>query len=140
MKYLIELTAKAKEIYDLGVRMQETFGTNPETQKEYMIMAIAAGLQGVYNNQPLAIEDNFGEQIKRLRAEKKLTLKQVEDATGISNAYLSQLETGKIKKPSHDTVIKLITFLTAGKSNKFDFGMQNPEFNPLVPGSGLKGL
>lgn len=36
-----------------------------------------------------------------------LTLHKVELLTGISNAYLSQLETGKIKKPSYDTVKKL---------------------------------
>jgi transcriptional regulator with XRE-family HTH domain len=45
---------------------------------------------------------------KKLRKDKKLTLRQVEEITGISNAYLSQLETGKIKSPSFDTVIKLL--------------------------------
>jgi len=45
---------------------------------------------------------------KKLRKDKKLTLRQVEEVTGISNAYLSQLETGKIKSPSFDTVIKLL--------------------------------
>ena len=37
----------------------------------------------------------------------KLTLRQVEEATGISNAYLSQLENGKIKKPSANVLYKL---------------------------------
>lgn len=45
--------------------------------------------------------------LKSLRKSNKLTLRQVEDLTGISNAYLSQLENGKIKKPSYDTVGKL---------------------------------
>ena len=45
---------------------------------------------------------------KKLRKDKKLTLRQVEEITGISNAYLSQLENGKIKSPSFDTVIKLL--------------------------------
>lgn len=36
-----------------------------------------------------------------------MTLREVEDETGISNAYLSQLETGKIKKPSFEVVSKL---------------------------------
>lgn len=45
---------------------------------------------------------------KRLRLEKKLTLRQVEEKTGISNAYLSQLENGKIKDPGYSTVKKLV--------------------------------
>ena len=44
---------------------------------------------------------------KLLRKGKGLTLREVEEITGISNAYLSQLETGKIKKPSFDTITKL---------------------------------
>lgn len=46
---------------------------------------------------------------KQLRKEKGLTLREVEKLTGISNAYLSQLENGKIKKPSYDTIQKLNT-------------------------------
>lgn len=48
--------------------------------------------------------------ISNLRSARKkngYTLRQVEDLTGISNAYLSQLETGKIKKPSFEVVVKL---------------------------------
>lgn len=40
------------------------------------------------------------EILKKLRDAASLTLRQVEEATNISNAYLSQLENGKIKKPS----------------------------------------
>jgi HTH-type transcriptional regulator, competence development regulator len=40
---------------------------------------------------------------------RQLTLRQVEEATGVSNAYLSQLETGKIKKPSANVLYKLAT-------------------------------
>jgi HTH-type transcriptional regulator, competence development regulator len=36
-----------------------------------------------------------------------LTLREVEAKTGISNAYLSQLEGGKIKEPSPKTLHKL---------------------------------
>lgn len=36
-----------------------------------------------------------------------LTLREVENKTGISNAYLSQLESGKIKEPSPKTLHKL---------------------------------
>ena len=36
----------------------------------------------------------FGEFLKELRSRKDVTLKQVEEGTGMSNAYISQLETG----------------------------------------------
>jgi HTH-type transcriptional regulator, competence development regulator len=36
-----------------------------------------------------------------------MTLREVEAKTGISNAYLSQLESGKIKEPSPKTLHKL---------------------------------
>jgi transcriptional regulator with XRE-family HTH domain len=44
-----------------------------------------------------------------LRTAKGLTLRQVEEATGsaVSNAYLSQLENGKIKKPSPNVLHSL---------------------------------
>jgi hypothetical protein len=44
---------------------------------------------------------------KQMRKSKGLTLRQVEKKTGVSNAYLSQLENGKITSPSYKTV-KLI--------------------------------
>ena len=46
--------------------------------------------------------DVLGAYLKSLRAGAKLSLREVEEATGkeVSNAYLSQLENGKIAKPS----------------------------------------
>jgi len=41
---------------------------------------------------------------KKIREEKGFTLRQVEEMTGINNAYLSQLENRKIKKPSYEVV------------------------------------
>lgn len=43
-----------------------------------------------------------------LRKKSNFTLRQVEELIGISNAYLSQLENGKIKSPSYQTVKKLL--------------------------------
>ena len=45
---------------------------------------------------------------KQMRKAKGLTLRKVEKSTGISNAYLSQLETGKIKSPGYNTVKALL--------------------------------
>lgn len=41
----------------------------------------------------------LAERLRWCRKVKGKTLRDVESATGISNAYLSQLETGKIKDP-----------------------------------------
>lgn len=49
----------------------------------------------------------LGEQLRRSRAISRLTLRQVEEAIQISNAYLSQLENDKIKKPSANVLYKL---------------------------------
>lgn len=54
--------------------------------------------------------ENYGEYFKALRESKHLTLREVEKATDVSNAYLSQLESGKIKQPSPLTLHKLATF------------------------------
>ncbi len=53
------------------------------------------------------MEESLGQYIKRLRKEKMLTLRAVEEKTEISNAYLSQIESGKITKPSPSVLYKL---------------------------------
>ena len=45
-------------------------------------------------------EQSLGQGLKLARELRKLSLRQVEQATGISNPYLSQLENNKINKPS----------------------------------------
>lgn len=52
-------------------------------------------------------EQNLGSLLKQCREEKRLTLRDVENETDISNAYLSQLEGDKIKKPSPVILDKL---------------------------------
>lgn len=49
----------------------------------------------------------LGEELRSIRETRGLTLRAIEKATGISNAYLSQLETGKIEKPSPNYLYKL---------------------------------
>jgi HTH-type transcriptional regulator, competence development regulator len=53
---------------------------------------------------------NFGDYFRKLREEKGLTLRDVERETQVSNAYLSQLESEKIKQPSPTTLHKLAGF------------------------------
>ena len=50
---------------------------------------------------------SLGQGLKMARDLRNLSLRQVEEATGISNAYLSQLENDKVKKPSPHFLHKL---------------------------------
>jgi transcriptional regulator with XRE-family HTH domain len=49
--------------------------------------------------------ETFGPYLKRLRRTGGLSLKQVEEAAAVSNAYLSQIERG-IRKPPHPDILK----------------------------------
>jgi len=51
--------------------------------------------------------DVFGEYLRCLRKNKKMTIRQLELYSGVSNAYLSQLETGKRGIPSPEILKKL---------------------------------
>ena len=49
----------------------------------------------------------LGEALRQMRTAQGLKLRDVEKAAGVSNAYLSQIETGKIDKPSPNILYKL---------------------------------
>ncbi len=51
--------------------------------------------------------NTLGEILKATRLKLNKKLREVEEMTGISNAYLSQLENDKIKSPSANTLYKL---------------------------------
>lgn len=53
----------------------------------------------------------LGELIGVARECKGWTLRELESASGVSNALISQIETGKIKDPGFTTVIKLVDAL-----------------------------
>lgn len=53
------------------------------------------------------MENNVGEIIRKIRKEKKMTLVQIAEITGLSHPYLSQLENGKKKNPSFETLDKI---------------------------------
>ncbi|MDF2370812.1 MAG: helix-turn-helix domain-containing protein [Rhizobiaceae bacterium] len=52
----------------------------------------------------------FGEEIRRLRAERGITQKHMAKAIGISPAYLSALEHGHRGQPSWDLLQRIIGF------------------------------
>ena len=51
----------------------------------------------------------LGQYLASIRADRKMTLREVEEATNkqISNAYLSQIENNKIRKPSPNVLYTL---------------------------------
>ncbi len=49
----------------------------------------------------------FGDYLKKLRADRKMTLRDVENVARISNGYLSQLERGERPIPNHKVLIRL---------------------------------
>ena len=51
--------------------------------------------------------ERLGTFIASVRNKLEMTLRAVEEETGISNAYLSQLEHGKIKTPAPQNLYKL---------------------------------
>lgn len=114
-----EINKLATETYELGLYMGKTF-VNNEQSREYMILAISACISGINNPKPssnyslMILNDFSGEWFHKLRKEKGYTLRQTEDATGISNSYLSQFETGKIKKPSHHVIKTLLDWYNDG--------------------------
>ncbi|HEX8178634.1 MAG TPA: helix-turn-helix transcriptional regulator [Pyrinomonadaceae bacterium] len=52
----------------------------------------------------------LGEELRRLRINKGVSLREVEKATKVSNAYLSQLENGKTDQPSPRVLHKLAEY------------------------------
>lgn len=54
--------------------------------------------------------ERLAEELRRLRAMRGFSLREVEKATRISNAYLSQLETGKAQNPSPHVLHTLAAF------------------------------
>ncbi len=52
----------------------------------------------------------LGSIIKTARERHEITLREAEEQCGVSNSYLSQIENGKIKKPSPDILNKLSLF------------------------------
>ena len=56
------------------------------------------------------MQNKFGEYLKKLRKEKGLTLKQVEGAAEVSNAYISQIERG-LRRPPHPDILKRLAKL-----------------------------
>lgn len=52
----------------------------------------------------------FGDRMRRLRAERGITLKEMADALGVSSAYLSALEHGKRGRPGWHLIQRILNY------------------------------
>lgn len=52
----------------------------------------------------------FGDRMRKLRAERGLTLKDMAEAIGVSSAYLSALEHGKRGRPGWHLIQRILTY------------------------------
>ena len=75
---------------------------NTDTERLYSAPVKVVGKSSRRKAPRFLANSALGALLSDLRAAKALSLREVEDATGraVSNAYLSQLEKGKIRKPS----------------------------------------
>ena len=67
------------------------------------------------------MEATLGQYLASIRADRKMTLREVEEATNkqVSNAYLSQIENNKIRKPSPMSYIHLQKFTPLDLKNSW---------------------
>lgn len=60
-------------------------------------------------SEPGVVQFTLGQYLASIRVDRRMTLRQVEEATNkeVSNAYLSQIENDKIRKPSPNVLHSL---------------------------------
>ncbi len=80
------------------------------------------------SNPTMTASAQLGGELHRLRTTRGLTLRFVETQTGISNGYLSQLETGKAENPSPPMLKKLADLYSAS----YEALMQAAGYLPAV--------
>ena len=56
------------------------------------------------------MSNKLADELKRIRGIRHVSLRKVEKETGVSNAYLSQLERGEAKNPSPSKLHLLAEF------------------------------
>ncbi|MEK5460986.1 helix-turn-helix transcriptional regulator [Bacillus sp. FSL R5-0293] len=64
--------------------------------------------------------EEFGEFIKRKRKEKNWTQKRLSNEAGLASSYISHLEKGNRKKPTHHTIRKIASALDLSTRETLD--------------------
>src|SRR5437762_14358322 len=68
------------------------------------------GARMARRREPQIMSQRLADELRRIRAISGVSLRDVENATKVSNAYLSQLETGKTSNPSPQVLHTLAGF------------------------------
>jgi len=76
----------------------------------------------------------LGALLRRLREERRLSLRELSQLSEVDHAYISRLETGEKESPSEDVVGKLIKVLKPSESvgRILRFLAQAPETDPML--------
>lgn len=79
----------------------------------------------------------FGEKLRRLRLDKGLTMRELERLSGISQAYISQIENDKRNTPSPDILKKLseplgIPFTVLLEAAGIEVFNRQPDFTHII--------
>ena len=59
----------------------------------------------------------FGEKLKQLRVEKKITQRSLAEKIGVDFSYISKIETGALEPPSEEVIIKIAKALNANEED-----------------------
>ncbi len=81
----------------------------------------------------------FGEKLRRMRKERKITLKQMAEALDVSSAYLSALEHGKRGKPTWFLIQRIIAYFNViwDEAEELQRLAEISDPNPTVKTAGL---
>ena len=88
------------------------------------------------NGPPTSPSQALGEYLHNLRDSLRLTLREVEEASGVSNAYVSQLEHGKIQRPSPHILHKLASVYGVAYERLMEKAGYIPRAKPPSPAKG----
>jgi len=80
----------------------------------------------------LTVSDNFGIMLKHYRKLKNLSLKQLEEISGVSASYVNRLERGERKSPSITKILQLAEALGIPNSVLVATIIQEPRKNEKV--------
>ena len=80
----------------------------------------------------LTVSDNFGIMLKHYRKLKNLSLKQLEEISGVSASYVNRLERGERKSPSITKILQLAEALEIPNSILVATIIQEPRKNEKI--------
>jgi transcriptional regulator with XRE-family HTH domain len=81
--------------------------------------------------EPEQVANEFGQRLRGWRTERGVTLRDVSEASGISIAYLSDLERGKLVNPTLDTLTSLASALNVSLNELLGLEEEFERASPL---------